>query len=129
MHTDCANLSSPLTLLAENGKKFTCFLTEGTRITNPENPAITPIIDRALIVLADLTEYHKLGGTPGHDLSIMIERGDAYILEHNARLRELVDAGCAQLRLWLEAPDTKLARKHRKHRKDAKECLYNISEF
>ena len=44
---------------------------------------MTPIIDRALIVLADLTEFHKLGGTPGHDLSIMIERGDAYILEHN----------------------------------------------
>jgi len=129
MHADCANLPSPFTLIAENGKKITCFFTEGARITNPENQAITPIINRALVLLADLTEYHKLGGAPGHDLSIMIERGDAYSLEHNARLRELVDARCAQLRLWLEAPATKKARKHRKHRKDAKDCLCDISEY
>ena len=50
------------TLVAENGKKVTCFLTAGTRITKPGNLAITPIIDRVLVVLADLTEYHKLGG-------------------------------------------------------------------
>ena len=129
MHADCTGLPSPFTLVAENGKKVTCFLTEGARITKPENPAISPMIDRALVVLADLTEYHNLGGAPGHDLSVMIERGDAYILEHDARLRELVDARCAQLRIWLDDPATKLARKHRKHRKDAKDCLCDISEF
>ena len=53
MHDNCEELPSPFTHLAENGKKVTCFLTEGARITNPENPAITPIIDRALVVLAD----------------------------------------------------------------------------
>ena len=29
------------------------------------NPAITPCISRALVKLADLTEYNKLGGEPG----------------------------------------------------------------
>jgi hypothetical protein len=78
-------------------------------------------VSRALVILADLTEYHKLGGAPGHDLSYMIERGDV--------CRELVDARRAQLRIWLDAPDTKLSRKHRKHRKEAKNCLRDISEI
>jgi len=73
---------------------------------------------RALVSLADLTEYYNLGGAPGHDLSYMIERGGV--------CRELVDARCAQLRLWLDAPDTKRSRKHRKM---AKECLSKISEI
>ena len=78
-------------------------------------------VSRALVILADLTEYYKLGGAPGHDLSYMIERGDV--------CRELVNARRAQLRLWLDAPDTKLSRKHRKHRKEAKDCLRDISEI
>ena len=74
---------------------------------------------RALVILADLTEHYKLGGAPGHDLSYMIERGDV--------CRELVDASRAQaqpqLRLWLDAPDTKLSSKNSKHGEVAKECL------
>jgi len=90
------------------------------------NPAITPNIDCALVKLADLTEYKKLGGEPKWDLSIMIERDDAYFLEHEAQLRELVDARSAQLRLWL---DTTPATKSRKLRKEAKDCLRDISDL
>ena len=101
----------------------------GARITKTKNPAITPKIARALVALADLAEYHNLGGAPGHELSYMIERSDAYLLEHDDLLRELVDARRAQLRLWLDAPETKLARKHSRHRKAAKNCLLDISEL
>ena len=41
----------------------------GARITKTKNPAITPKIARALVALADLAEYHNLGGAPGHELS------------------------------------------------------------
>ena len=51
-------------------------------------------VSRALIILADLTEYYKLGGAPGHDLSYMIERGDV--------CSELVNARRAQLRLYFD---------------------------
>ena len=78
-------------------------------------------VSRALIILADLTEYYKFGGVPGHDLSYMIERGDV--------CSELVNARRAQLRLWLDAPGTKLSRKHRKLCKEAKDCLRNLSEI
>ena len=78
-------------------------------------------VSRALVILADLTEYYKLGGVPGHDLSYMIERGDV--------CRELVNARRAQLRLWPDAPDTKMSCKHRKLRKEAKDCLRDISEI
>ena len=78
---------------------------------------------------ADLAEYHNLGGSPGHELSYMIERSDAYLLEHDALLRELVDARRAQLRLWLDAPESKLARKHSRRRKAAKDCMLDISEL
>ena len=78
-------------------------------------------VSRALIILADLTEYYKLGGAPGHDLSYMIERGDV--------CSELVNARRAQLRLWLDAPGTKLSSKHCKHHKVAKNCLRDISEI
>ena len=81
---------------------------------------------RALVKLADLTEYKKLGGEPKWDLSIMIERDDAYFLEHEAQLRELVDARSAQLRLWL---DTTPATKSCKLRKEAKDCLRDISDL
>ena len=79
-------------------------------------------VSRALIILVDLTEYYKLGGAPGHDLSYMIERGDV--------CSELVNACRAQLCLcqWLDAPGTKLSSKHRKHRKVAKNCLRDISD-
>ena len=90
------------------------------------NPAITPNIDRALVKLADLTEYKKLGGEPEWDLSIMIERDDAFFLEHEARLRELVDARSAQLRLWLKA---NAASKIRKLRKEVQDCLREISNL
>ena len=63
-------------------------------------------VSSALVILADLTEDYKLGGAPGHDLSYMIEHGDV--------CRELVDALRAQLRLWLDSPDTKHSRKHSK---------------
>ena len=114
---------------SEHVQRANVFLTLGARITKTKNPAITPKIARALVALADLAEYHNLGGAPGHELSYMIERSDAYLLEHDALLRELVDARRAQLRLWLDAPETKLARKHSRHRKAAKDCLLDISEL
>jgi len=76
---------------------------------------------RALVKLADLTEYKKLGGRPEWNLSIMIERDEVCFIEHEARLRELVDARSAQLRLWLE---TKSAT--RKLRKEVQDCLHAI---
>jgi hypothetical protein len=66
---------------------------------------------------------------PGPALLRLIECADAFFLKHDARLRELVNARCAQLRLWLEDPATKLARKHRKPRKEAKDCLRDIVEL
>jgi hypothetical protein len=57
------------------------------------------------------------------------ECADAFVLKHDACLRELVNARCTQLRLWLEDPATKLARKHRKPRKDAKDSLRDIVEL
>ena len=48
--------------------------------TKPQNPAITPNISRALVKLADLTEYNKLGGEPRWDLFLMIECADAFFL-------------------------------------------------
>ena len=112
---------------SEHAQRTNVFFTLGARITKTKNPAITPKIARALVALADLAEYHNLGGAPGHELSYMIERSDACLLEHDARLRELVDARRAQLLLWLDAPETKLARKHSRHRKAAKDCLHDIS--
>ena len=52
-------------------------------------------VSRALIILADHTEYYKSGGAPGHDLSYMIERCDV--------CSELVNARRAQLRLYFDA--------------------------
>ena len=89
-------------------------------MTHVHGSLLPSSVSRVLVILADLTEYYKLGGAPGHDLSYMIERGDV--------CRELVDARRAQLRLWLDAPGTKLSSKHRKHRKEAKHCLRDISE-
>ena len=63
--------------------------TRGGSSTKPQNPAITPNISRALVKLADLTEYNKLGGEPRWDLSLMIECADAFFLEHETRLRDL----------------------------------------
>ena len=96
--------------------------------TKPQNPAITPNITRALVKLADLTEYNKLGGEPRWDLSLMIECADAFFLEHETRLRDLVEARCAQLRLWLDTPAT-MTHKLRKLRKEAKDCLRDISDL
>ena len=90
-------------------------------MTHVHGSLLPSSVSRALVILADLTEYYKLGGAPGHDLSYMIKRGDV--------CRELVDARSAQLRLWLDAPGTKLSRKHCKHRKEAKDCLRDISEI
>ena len=98
-------------------------------VSKQRNPAITPGIDRALVALADLTEFYKLGGEPGIDLSVMIEHGDAYLTSDETRLRELVDARSAQLSRWMDIPVSKLASKGRKHRKLAKECLRVILEF
>ena len=80
--------------------------------------------------LADLTEVKKLGGKATWELSLMIEWecGDEFFLEHEARLRELVDARCAQLRLWLDTPAT-TTRELRKLRKDARDCLRDISDL
>ena len=100
-----------------------------TCISKELNPAITPDIDRALVALADLTEFYKLGGDPGIDLSVMIEHGDAYFTADETRLRELVDARSTQLSRWMDIPVSKLASKGRKHRKLAKECLSVILEF
>ena len=58
------------------------------------------------------------------NLSIMIERDEVCFIEHEARLRELVDARSAQLRLWLE---TKSAT--RKLRKEVQDCLHEISQI
>ena len=126
MHADGNVLPSSFSIIAKNGKATKFFLTPGARSHKPDNPALTPQIRCALTVLADLTEYNNLGGTPGHQLSLMIERGDEHLLEHDARLRELVDARRAQLRHWLDTPPTKLTCKHRKA---AKVCLDNISEL
>ena len=97
-------------------------------ITKPENPAITSNISRALVKLADLTEYKKLGGEPEWDLSILIERDHEFLSEHEVRLRELVDARSAQLRLWLDTPASK-TREQGKLRKEAKDCLREISDL
>ena len=90
-------------------------------MTHVHGSLLPSSVSRALVILAYLTEYYKLGGAPGHDLSYMIERSDV--------CRELVDACRAQLRLWLDAPGTKLSRKHLKLRKAAKDCLRNLSEI
>jgi len=87
-----------------------------------------PNLSRALVKLADLTEYNKLGGQPEWDLSILIERDHEFLSEHEARLRELVDARSAQLRLWLDTPAT-MTRELRKLRKEAKDCLRDISDL
>jgi len=89
---------------------------------------MSPNLSRALVKLADLTEYNKLGGQPEWDLSILIERDHAFLSEHEARLRELVDARSAQLRLWLDTPAT-MTRELRKLRKEAKDCLRDISDL
>ena len=114
---------------AKNEKATNFFLTPGARNFKSDNPAITPRIRLALNALADLTEFHHLGGAPGHQLSNMIEHGDALLLEHGSRLRELVDARRAQLRLWLDATPSRVERKNRKHREAAEACLGDISEF
>ena len=100
-----AVLPPSFTVLEENGKKTNFSLLPGARITKPENPAITSPIRAALATLADLTEYYELGGAPAEDLSGMINRGDAFFMEHDARLRGLVKERCDQLRAWLKTPD------------------------
>ena len=105
MHSDGAVLPPTFTVVADNGQKTDVFLLPGARITKPENAAITPKISSTLVILADLTEYLELGGSPpDHGLSNMIDGGDAFFTEHDARLRGLVKERCAQLSAWLQTP-------------------------
>ena len=57
-------LRESFSVVAKNEKATNFFLTPGARNLKSDNPAITPRISRALEVLADLTEYHHLGGAP-----------------------------------------------------------------
>ena len=79
---------------------------------------LSPSASRALVSLEISQNTFKLGGAPGHDLSYVIERGDV--------CRELVDARRARPRLWLDAPDTQLSRKHSKHCKNGQRVLFQI---
>ena len=51
---------------------------------------------RSLLMLADLTEYHRIGGAPRSSLSTLIHSGDAFLLD--CKLRELVAPRIAQNR-------------------------------
>ena len=101
----------PATFLmrADDGRVVNMVLKPGSRITKPENPRITDDVRVALITLADLTEYHRIGAdvTPSK-LSDLIDSGAAFACAHEARLRELIVPRVAQLEAWLASSDRKL---------------------
>lgn len=77
-------------------------LTAGAAITRPENARITPAVREALVALADLVEYHGVGGDDVPcDLSNMIDSGAAYKAGNEAQLRALVATRLQRLEAWL----------------------------
>ena len=61
---------------------------------------------RSLLMLADLTEYHRIGGAPRSSLSTLIHSGDAFLLD--CKLRELVAPRIAQLEAWIASDEKRL---------------------
>ena len=80
-------------------------LSDGAHITT-ENAALTPEVRAALVALADLVEYERVGsvafGDGGIELSTAIDGGWADA--HQQQLRELVPPRLAHIRLWLSEP-------------------------
>ena len=66
MHADGTVIPSPFTIVAENGRKVTCFLTEGARIIYPQNHTHSLDHDILLVLLGRrYAEYLE----PVHDLA------------------------------------------------------------
>ena len=107
MYSDGVELPAAFLLIRDDGTKIHVSLAPGARISKPENPAINPKIRAALVDVADLTEYNKLGPNAPENpaLSNMIDSGEAFFMANDARLREVVLARCKQLESWLAAPD------------------------
>lgn len=97
-----------------DGNIVRMLINEGARITRPENHGlVTPGVRRALVALADLVEYHRLGdvnNSSGDDhglsssLSGLIDDGRAFYKAHEAELRALVAPRLARLEAWLALP-------------------------
>ena len=79
-------------------------LSDGAHITTG-NTALTPEVRAALVALADLVEYERVGrvafGDGGIELSMAIDGG---LFNAHHQLRELVLPRLAHLRLWLSEP-------------------------
>ena len=99
-------LPSTFLMRADNGRVVNMVLKPGSRITRPENPRITDDVRFALMTLADLTEYHRIGAeaTPSR-LSDFIDSGAAFACAHEGRLRELIAPRIVQLEAWLASRD------------------------
>ena len=94
-----------------SGRLMNMVLKPGSRITKPENPLITDGVRLALLTLADLTEYHRIGvDSIECNLSDLIDSGAAYSCMHEARLRILVTPRIALLEAWLASGDRHLHR-------------------
>lgn len=96
--------------------KFMC-LTDGMRVTRPENERIEPNVRDALVTLADLVEFYKVDSDEGMpcELSNMIESAEAYKKANEARLLEVIEPRLLRLEAWLakKLPPSKATAKER----------------
>jgi hypothetical protein len=99
-------------LIEPNGKKVDLFLTPGQTVART-NPRIQlKQVRDAITLLADLTEAEGLGNVERNwdapadfmPLSELIESGEAYQVEHDAKLGVLVNKALQMLEQWLKTP-------------------------
>ena len=74
MHADGTVIPSPFTIVAENGRKVTCFLTEGARIIYPQNH--THSLDHdILLVLLGSADWILVVEVNPHIMHLLWKRG------------------------------------------------------
>ena len=84
---------------AAAAKRLLVVVSDGVR-----GDALTPEIRAALVTLADLVEYERVGCTAFDDGGIELLTALGSVLVDMRRLRELVPPRLAHLRLWLSEP-------------------------
>ena len=91
-------------LIERNGTRKEVFLPSGAAAAVENPPLKSPEVRDALTRLADLVDFYHVGSTARPDktpLSDFIESGDAYKVQHDDKLRDLIQSALYRVENWL----------------------------
>jgi hypothetical protein len=98
------SLPTNFTLIERNGTKKEVFLTSGAAAAVENPPLQSPRVRDALTWLSDLVDYYHVGSAERPDqtpLSDFIESGEAYKVQHDDKLRGLIQSALGRVENWL----------------------------